>query len=316
MLKDKLALVTGGAGFIGSYVVRLLLEEGATVRVMDDLSSGYMTNLEGLGDRLAFMHGDVRIPDQCRAACEGVDTVFHMAAYTSVPGTVTDPTASALINNTGTLNMLIAARDSGARRLVFSSSASIYGNTTVVPTPEDTVTRPASPYGVEKLYDENMVRLFWELYGFETVALRYFNVFGPRQNPDSDYAAVIPKFITMMLAGKQPTIFGDGTQTRDFLFAGDVARANIAVAKDPKAVGQYFNIAGGTEISVTDLYVAISAATGAGFEPRYGPARVGDIHRSVADVSKATAKIGFKPSITLAEGLQRTVDYYRSIALP
>jgi nucleoside-diphosphate-sugar epimerase len=304
------ALVTGGAGFIGSHVVRALLDAGAEVRVLDNFSTGARENLEGLDVEVRV--GDIRDAEACGRACEGVDVAFHLAAYISVPGSVADPVLADSINVTGAMNVLLAARDRGARRLVFSSSAAVYGDTPIVPTPEDTLPKPLSPYGLEKLYGEHLARLFFELYGLETVCLRYFNVYGPRQNPRSEYAAVIPKFIERLLAGQTPTIYGDGGQTRDFLFVEDVARANLLAAEAQGVAGEVFNVAGGSAISVNELAEALARAVGSSRAAEHGPARAGDIRHSCADTSKARRRLGFEPRFGLADGLARTVAFVRS----
>src|SRR5512138_3332065 len=235
-MKGTFALVTGGAGFIGSHIVRALVAEGARVRVLDNLSSGLQANLSGIERKVELQEGDIRNAVACRNACRGVDAVFHLAAFISVPGSVRDPVTADAVNIGGTLNVLLAARDAGVKRVVFSSSAAVYGDPEPaedgrVTVTEKTPAAPLSPYGVEKLYGEHMCRLFAHLYGMQTASLRYFNVYGPRQNPRSEYAAVVPKFVTMLLAGEQPTIFGDGEQTRDLVFVEDVARANLLASR-------------------------------------------------------------------------------------
>jgi UDP-N-acetylglucosamine/UDP-N-acetylgalactosamine 4-epimerase len=308
---EKVALVTGGAGFIGSHVVRALLDAGRHVRILDNLSTGSRENLAGVERQVDLVEGDIRNAVACRTACRGVSTVFHLAAYISVPGSVQDPVTADAINIGGTLNMLLAAQGTGVRRFVLSSSAAVYGDTEVLPTPEDTLPKPLSPYGVEKLYGEHMLRLFHALHGIETVSLRYFNVYGPRQNPRSEYAAVIPKFISALLDRQAPTIFGDGSQTRDFLFVGDVARANVLAATVPGVGGEVFNVAGGRAVSVRELFDVIHGAVGARIAPIIGPERPGDILHSRADVSKARERLGFAPATDLSAGLAATVEHYR-----
>lgn len=311
-LVGRSVLVTGGAGFIGSHLVRALVEEGATVRVLDNLSTGLYARFAGIERKIDFQEGDVRNAVACRNACRGVDTVFHLAAYISVPGSVRDPVTADAINISGTLNVLLAARDSGIRRLVFSSSSAVYGDTTVLPTPEDILPRPMSPYGVEKLYGEQMARLFFQLHGLETVALRYFNVYGPGQNPESEYAAVIPKFITRMLSKETPTIYGDGSQTRDFLYVEDVVRANLLAAIADRVGGEVFNVAGGKSVSLNELCSALARVLGVTRRAEYGPSRAGDIVHSSADVRLAQARLGFRPAFDLMAGLAKTVEFYRS----
>jgi nucleoside-diphosphate-sugar epimerase len=308
---EKVALVTGGAGFIGSHVVQALLDDGVSVRVLDNLSTGRRENLAGVERNVDLVEGDIRNAVACRTACRGASMVFHLAAFISVPGSIQDPITADAVNIGGTLNMLLAAQSAGVRRFVLSSSAAVYGDTDVLPTPEGTLPRPLSPYGVEKLYGEHMLRLFHALHRLETVSLRYFNVYGPRQNPRSEYAAVIPKFISALLAGERPTIFGDGSQTRDFLYVGDVAQANVLAATVAGVGGETFNVAGGKAVSVRALFEIIRDAVGAGVEPCAAPERAGDIRFSCADTSKARERLGFAPAMDLAEGLAETVRYYR-----
>lgn len=304
-------LVTGGAGFIGSHVTEALVSAGYAVRVLDSFATGSRSNLTGVAGDLEIVTGDIRDPECLREACAGIETVFHLAAFISAPGSVADPASADAVNIAGTLNVLTAARDAGVRRLVFSSSAAVYGEPEQVPTPETARTRPASPYGLEKLYGEHMCRLFTELYGLETVALRYFNVFGPRQHPTSEYAAVIPKFVSALLSGTKPTIYGDGLQTRDFLFVEDVARANLLAAESPDAVGLAINIASGRAVSVLDMLAEVSSQRGVSVEPLHAAPREGDIRHSVADVSLAERVLGFRSTVSLAEGLRRTVAWLR-----
>ncbi|HSV75271.1 MAG TPA: SDR family oxidoreductase [Chthonomonadales bacterium] len=306
-----LALVTGGLGFIGSHVVRALVAEGTRVRVLDNGSTGSMENLAGLCRSVEVIEGDVRNAIACGSACRGVHTVYHLAAYISVPGSIQDPVTADAVNIGGALNLLMAAHRAGARRLVFSSSAAVYGETDVVPAHENLSPAPLSPYGVEKVYGEMMCRVYDALHGLETVALRYFNVYGPRQDPRSEYAAVVPRFISMLLAGETPTIYGDGEQTRDFLFVEDVARANLLAAKAPEARGHTVNIGGGVRITVNALYGALRDAVGQGGAPIHGPERAGDIRHSGADIRRAQALLGFAPDVSLAEGLRRTVAFHQ-----
>ncbi|MBM3493046.1 MAG: SDR family oxidoreductase [Armatimonadetes bacterium] len=308
------ALVTGGAGFIGSHLVEALLREGVRVRVLDNLSTGSTRNLADLDGDVELVEGDIRNRDTVTRACSGFDVVFHLAAFISVPGSVADPVTADAVNIGGTLNTLLAARDAGVRRLVLSSSAATYGEPDTVPTPETYLPRPGSPYGLEKLYGEHMARLFGDLYGLETVALRYFNVFGPRQNPDSEYAAVIPKFAQVLLRGESPTIYGDGGQTRDFLYAADVARANILAATAPGAVGYVINVASGRALSVLDLFGLMRSVVGADVEARHAQPRPGDVRHSCADVRLAESLLGFSATVPLEEGLGRTIEWLRGVA--
>jgi UDP-glucose 4-epimerase len=313
-VKGELALVTGGAGFIGSHLVRALTAQGARVRILDNFSSGSRTNLSGMERSLEVQEGDIRNAIACRNACRGVQYVFHLAAYISVPGSIQDPVTADSVNIGGTLNLLMAARDCWVRRFVFSSSAAVYGETGTTPIPETTLPRPLSPYGVEKLYGEHMARLYHALHGLETVCLRYFNVYGPGQNPASEYAAVIPRFIAMMLEGKTPTIFGDGEQTRDFLFVEDVACANLRAAQAQGVAGEVFNVASGVSTSLNALYDALKRGTGFRKKALRGPERPGDIRHSCADTTRAREMLGFTPQFDLAAGLARTIAYYRERA--
>jgi UDP-glucose 4-epimerase len=307
------ALVTGGAGFIGSHLVQELVDRGVAVRVLDNLASGSVENLESCGKKIEFMEGDIRNAVACRNACRGVDAVFHLAALVSVPQSVADPVQSDAINIGGTLNLLLAARDYQVKRFVFSSSSAVYGDTDVLPTHERVLPMPTSPYGVHKLTGEHYARNFTRLYGLETVCLRYFNVYGPRQNPRSEYAAVIPKFLTRLLDGQAPTVFGDGEQTRDFCSVRDVVAANLLAAEtmNAEAVGGVCNIASGKRISLNELLALMRTVTGTDIPASYEAARPGDILHSGAEIKRAKAVLGFAPKVELADGLRETMDYYR-----
>jgi UDP-glucose 4-epimerase len=283
------------------------------VRVLDNLASGSVENLEGCSKKIEFMEGDIRNAVACRNACRGVDTVFHLAALVSVPQSVADPVQSDAVNIGGTLNLLLAARDYQVKRFVFSSSSAIYGDTEVLPTHERVLPMPASPYGVHKLTGEHYARNFTRLYGLETVCLRYFNVYGPRQNPRSEYAAVIPKFLTRLLAGQAPTVFGDGAQTRDFCYVGDLAAANLLAAEttNGEAVGSVCNIASGKRISLNALLDLMRTVTGTDIPAAYEAARPGDILHSGAAIRRAKAVLGFAPKVELVDGLRETMEYYR-----
>jgi nucleoside-diphosphate-sugar epimerase len=309
-------LVSGGAGFIGSRLVRKLVGAGVSVRVLDNFSSGSRSRLDGYGRRLDIVEGDIRNAIACRNACRGVDTVFHLAALVSVPQSVADPVQSDAINSGGTLNMLLAARDSGVRRLIFSSSSAVYGDTTIIPTPESTLPQPASPYGIQKLAGEHYARNFAQLYGLETISLRYFNVYGPGQDPSSPYAAAIPKFLTRLLRGESPSIFGDGEQTRDFCYVDDVVAANLcaASATDPSAIGAVFNIATGTRITLNDMLPKIQSCLGTALPVRYEPPRDGDIKHSGAEIELARRILRYEPRTDLETGLRETAEYYRTSA--
>ncbi|RCK80596.1 MAG: UDP-glucose 4-epimerase [Candidatus Ozemobacter sibiricus] len=307
----RLALVTGGAGFIGSHIVDALLQEGWRVRVLDDFSTGRRANLAHVGKEIEILEGDVRDAAVCRRAVAGAEVVFHQAAIPSVPRSVADPVGTHAVNLTGTVQMLTEARQAGVRRFVFASSSAIYGNDPELPKRETMRPAPLSPYAAQKLAGEYYLRVFQELQGIETVALRYFNVFGPRQDPASEYAAVIPKFITRMLAGTPPTIFGDGRQTRDFIYVGEVARANLLAAAAPAAAGRVINIAGGRRLDLLDLAATINEVLGARLEPVFAPPQPGDVRDSVADISQARAVLGFEPRLSFADGLRATVAWYR-----
>jgi UDP-glucose 4-epimerase len=304
----RTALVTGGAGFIGSHLVSLLLREGWTVRVLDNFSTGTSANLLPVLDDIEILMGDIRQPDQCREACVGVDSVFHMAAIASVAESVTDPLRSHDVNLTGTVNLLRAARDAGVRRFVFSSSASVYGNAETVPTRECDPLAPLSPYASTKASGEFYCRNFFGLFGMEAVILRYFNVFGPRQSMNSGYAAAIPRFVHAAVNGESPIIFGDGLQTRDFIYVENVAAANLRAAVADGVGGMTFNVAAGEAISLLDLLAELRNVTGASLEPRFQEARAGDVRHSRADVSEARRHLGFEPAVSFAEGIRRTVE--------
>jgi len=307
----RTALVTGGAGFIGSHIVGGLIESGMRVRVLDDLSSGKRTNLTPWLADIDFIEGNICSEADCRKAVAGVDTVFHQAAIASVPRSVAEPERTHEVNVNGSLRLLVAAVNAGVRRVVFASSSAIYGDDPAQPKHEAMIPCPISPYALHKLTVEYYLRLFHRLYGLETVALRYFNVFGPRQDPKSEYAAVIPKFITSMLQKKAPTIFGDGKQTRDFIYVGEVARANRLAADAPDASGRVINIAGGRRIDLLDLIAAINEILGAAIQPVMAAPQPGDVRDSAADIYLAKNSIGFAPEVDFAVGLRRTIDWYR-----
>ncbi|GAB4270798.1 MAG: SDR family oxidoreductase [Deferrisomatales bacterium] len=305
-------LVTGAAGFIGSNLVEALLERGETVRGVDNFLTGKRENLDGL-DAMEFVEGDVRDPETCRRACEGVDYVLHQAAMGSVPRSIDDPALSNDCNVTGTLNVLVAARDAGVKRVVFAASSSAYGDTPTLPKVETMTPTPLSPYALTKLVGEEYCRLFTELYGLETVSLRYFNVFGKRQDPFSTYAAVIPKFVSALLAGERAEIYGDGEQTRDFTYIDDVVQANLRACEAPReACGQVYNVAFGERISLNELYRTIAALLGSDAKPVYGPPRAGDVKHSLADISKARRALGYEPRYTVQQGLAHAIEWYRT----
>jgi nucleoside-diphosphate-sugar epimerase len=311
---EKMA-ITGGAGFIGSNLAEYLAGKGFAVTVIDNLSTGREQNLSGwseqAGSRFQFIRMDINETDRLRQAFAGVSYVFHLAAIPSVARSIEDPTATQLANMNGTLSVLTAARDSGVKRVIAASSSSIYGDEPNLPKKEERIGRCLSPYALSKFVTEEYCRLFWQLYGLETVALRYFNVFGPRQDPNSDYAAVIPRFSTLMIAGKQPTVYGDGEQTRDFTFISNVIDANWKAATNPNAAGQAFNIGCGTRTSLNQLIEQLNSILGSSLKPIYEATRKGDVRDSVADVSKARTMLDYTPAASLETGLRRVVDWYR-----
>jgi nucleoside-diphosphate-sugar epimerase len=303
----EIALVTGGAGFIGSHLVDLLLEQGWMVRVLDNFTSGTFDNLNNQCESLEVIEGDIRDAEVCTRATQGVHSVFHLAGMASVGDSVSDPLLSHEVNLTGTLKMLIAARDAGVRRFVLSSSTSVYGNADTVPTSEAQTIRPLSPYASQKAAAEMYCRNFHALYGLEAVILRYFNVFGPRQSIYSGYAAAIPKFVHAAISNSTPIIYGDGQQTRDFVYAGNVAAANLLAATAPDVAGETFNIGSGVSLSLLDLLSELRTITGAALTPDFRETRPGDVRHSRADIGHARARLGYEPSISLHEGLRRTV---------
>jgi nucleoside-diphosphate-sugar epimerase len=304
-------LVTGGAGFIGSHIAETLVKKGDEVRVLDNLSTGKMENLAGIAGKFEFVEGDIRDLETCRRAVEGVGTVFHEAALASVARSVEDPLLANAINVTGTLNLLVAARAAGVGSFVLASSSAVYGDDPTMPKVEGREGRPLSPYGASKLFDEKYAQAFHILHGMNTVSLRYFNVFGPRQDPFSEYSAVIPLFVTKILLGERPTIFGDGEQSRDFIYVEDVVRANLAAAGSTAAAGEAFNVACGTGTTVNGLLAAVNAVLGTRVEARYAAPRPGDILHSTADISKARRLTGFAPGRSFMDGLRATVDWYK-----
>lgn len=305
-------LVTGAAGFIGSNIVEELMARGETVRALDDFSTGRRANLAPFLDRTQLLEGSINDEALVARAVQGVDYVLHQAALPSVPRSVTDPLASHEANATGTLKLLIAARDAGVKRVVYASSSSVYGDSPELPKHESMPTRPRSPYAVNKLAGEEYCKVFAAVYGLPTVALRYFNVFGPRQDPTSQYAAVIPAFITAALEGRRPVVHGDGTQTRDFTFVQNVVAANLLACETNDAVGEAVNIACGERVSLLDLLSEVGRITGREIEPQFDPPRPGDVKHSLADIGKAERLLGYRPAVSFAEGLERTVAYFRS----
>jgi nucleoside-diphosphate-sugar epimerase len=307
-------LVTGGGGFIGSHLVERLVRDGHRVRVIDNFTTGHRRNLSDVIDDIELVEGDLQSYERAHAAVRGCEIVFHEAAMPSVPRSVQDPLTSNAANVIGTLNVLLAARDSGVRRVVFASSSSVYGSVPDLPKREHLPTLPISPYAVAKLAGEGYCRSFTEVYGLETVALRYFNVFGARQDPLSQYAAVIPNFITGALRGEAPTIFGDGEQSRDFTYVDNVVEGNVLAMSAPGIAGRSYNVACGDRISLNDLVAAIGRALGRSIEPRYEAPRPGDVKHSMADTTRARDDFGYELIVPFEEGLARTVRHYTEAA--
>ena len=306
-----LSLVTGGAGFIGSNLVRALLARGDRVRVLDDFSSGLRENLEEVCDDIELVEGDVRDPDLCCRAAKGAEVVFHEAAIASVPRSIEDPRTSFAVNALGTFNMLAAARDAGASRFVYAASAAAYGTSETVPKVETMSPDPASPYAADKVAGELYLAMFWRAFGLQTVSLRYFNVFGPRQDPSNQYAGVIAAFAARMLRGRPPVIFGDGRQSRDFVFVDDIIKANLLAAEVSAAHGEVVNIGTGRATDLKTMAAAFNRVLGTDFEPIHDAPRPGDVKHSLADISAARALLGYEPEVAFEEGLRRTIDWYR-----
>lgn len=312
-----LYLVTGGAGFIGSNLTEALLAAGHKVRIIDNFLTGKRENIAGFAERFGsafeLIEGDLRELAMTRKACDGVEFVLHQGALPSVPRSVADPVLSDSINVGGTVNLLVAARDAGVRRVVFAASSSAYGDTPVLPKRETMTPNPKSPYAAQKLAGEHYMRIFFEVYGLETVSLRYFNVFGPKQDPKSTYAAVIPRFITSVISGKAPIVYGDGLQTRDFTYIDNVVQANIAASHAQKrACGKTFNIACGERISLIDMLEIIYGLAGRRVPPEFEPGRPGDVRDSLADISLAKDLLRYSPQVDFPTGLARTFDYFRN----
>lgn len=301
-------LVTGGAGFIGSHLVEALVDGGHKVVVLDDLSGGNKKNLAAVKGKITFVEGDVRDGRAVKKAMAGCEGVFHLAAIASVPYSIEHPLETHEVNVMGTLSVLLAAKEAGVRRVVVASSAAVYGSEPGLPKRESSPLEPQSPYALQKLAAEKYALLFNELYGVEAVALRFFNVYGPRQDPGSPYSGVISKFVAALKEGKQPVIFGDGSATRDFVFVKDVVKACVKAMEEKKAAGQVFNIATGTQVSVKELFDTVKELLGISVKPKFKPSRPGDVPRSVADVSAARKVLGFAPETSLRDGLAVTIE--------
>lgn len=316
-IRDMHVLVSGGAGFIGSNIVSYLLQHGVgKVRVLDNLSNGFMRNLEAFRSdaRFEFMEGDITRPDDCAKACQGMHLLTHQAALGSVPRSIKNPLATSDANTTGYLNMLIAARDAGIKRVVYASSSSVYGDSTASPKKEENLGRPLSPYAVSKLTNELYASVFAMHYGMEIIGLRYFNVFGPHQDPNGPYAAAIPLFMNALLFGKEAVIYGDGAQTRDFTFVENAVQANIRAlfTNNQHALNKVYNVAVGESVSVNDLYHTIAEICGQTRQPKHVPERIGDIKNSLADISLAKDLLGYNPRYRIREGLEVTINWFRN----
>jgi nucleoside-diphosphate-sugar epimerase len=311
---QALYLVTGGAGFIGSHIVEELIKKGERVRVVDNLSTGKLENLEHLMNEIEFIEGDLRHPEEAAQAVAGSDFILHQAAIPSVPRSVKDPIGSTENNLNGTLHLLMAARDAKVKRVVYASSSSIYGDSPTLPKKEDFLPAPLSPYAASKLAGEYYCRVFHEVYGLETVSLRYFNVFGPRQDPLSPYAAVIPKFITLALSKKPLVVYGDGEQSRDFSFVANVVQANILACSSTGAAGETFNVGGGEHISLNQLVQMLKEIVDPDLKVEYAEPRPGDVKHSLAGIEKAQKLMGFESAIPFGEGLRRTVEWFKATA--
>jgi nucleoside-diphosphate-sugar epimerase len=305
-------LVTGGAGFIGSHLTAELLRRGHRVRVADSLITGKRSNISHIGE-VEFLEGDLADLNFAHRAAAGCEYVLHQAAIPSVPRSVKDPITSNRANVDGTLNILVAARDAGAKRLVFAGSSSAYGNTPTLPKHERMPTSPLSPYALQKVIGEQYLQMFTRLYGLETVSIRYFNVFGPRQDPSSPYSGVISVFATALLQNRPPTIFGNGEQTRDFTYVANVVDGVLRACDAPEANGQIINVATGGRISLNQLFEAMKRLVGATVEPVYAEPRAGDVTDSQADISLAREILGYEPAVSFEDGLERTVEWYRTL---
>ena len=304
-------LVTGGAGFIGSHIAQKLIDEGHEVRVFDNFSTGKRRNLEPFSGRCTIIEGDVRDAGAVEKAVCGVDVVFHQAALASVPRSIADPASTNEVNVEGTLNLLIAAKNSGVKRFVYASSSSVYGDSAKLPKEEQMAPNPKSPYAVSKLAGEMYCLAFSSVYKLPTTSLRYFNVFGPRQDPDSQYAAVIPLFVKALLERQRPTIFGDGEQSRDFTYVDNVVSANLLASRSNHPGGSVYNVACGTRFSLNSLYGQLSNILNVEIEPVYDPPRPGDVKHSQASICAIEADLGYRTSVPFDEGLRRTVRWYQ-----
>jgi nucleoside-diphosphate-sugar epimerase len=309
----RCALVTGGAGFIGGHLAERLLAEGWSVRVLDDFSSGRAENLADIAGEVELLRGDVRDADTVAKAVDGVEVVFHHAAVASVPRSIAEPLHTHSVNVDGTLLVLDSARRAGVRRVVYAASASVYGDEPALPSAETLPAQPGSPYALQKYTGELYCRLYAHRYGLETVGLRYFNVYGPRQDPASEYAAVVPRFVSACLAGVAPHVYGDGEQTRDFVCVIDAVRANLLAADAPRAVGSVCNVAAGARTSLNQLLAEIRRQTAARVEAIHDPPRAGDVRDSLASLERSRELLGYAPSVDLREGLRLTVAHFAKL---
>ena len=305
-------LVTGGGGFIGSNIAEELLKRNEDVRIIDNFSTGRLENLGDFIDRIELIEGDIRDFWTVQEAVKGVDYVIHQAALPSVPRSVKNPLTSNAVNVSGTLNLLEASKHAGVKRFVMASSSSVYGDTPTLPKHEGMTPDPLSPYAVSKLADEKYCKVFYELYGLETVCLRYFNIFGPRQNPESEYAAVVPKFINCLLDSKPPTVYGDGEQSRDFTYIDNAVSANILATTAEMAPGKYYNVACGGQFTLNQLLDALREIIGVNIKARYDSPRRGDIKHSFADISRAEKELKYKTKVDFFEGLKKTVEWFKN----
>jgi nucleoside-diphosphate-sugar epimerase len=308
-----IALVTGGAGFIGSHIASALSTAGARVRILDDLSTGHRENLEEIGGGIEFIHGSVADEELLKKALDGVELVFHEAAIPSVPRSVEEPRQTHVASVDGTFSLLVAARDQKVRRVVYAASSSAYGDQPTLPKSEQMLPDPLSPYAVAKLVGEYYCQVFTRVYGLETVSLRYFNVFGPRQDPGSQYSGVVSRFISALLSAERPVIYGDGEQSRDFTYIENVVFANLSAAEAPDAAGKVINVANGERITLNQLLAELKDLTGKqNVTAEYLEPRVGDVRHSLADISMARELLGYESKVDLREGLQRTIDWWKS----
>jgi len=304
-------LVTGGAGFIGSHIAETLVKEGKKVRILDNFSTGKQENLSPFREHAEILEGDLENPEDCRRAVQGVEYVFHLGALPSVPVSVKDPVRTNQSNISGTVNLLVASRDAGVRRLVYAASSAVYGDDPVLPKTESMMPCPLSPYAIQKYVGELYCRNFFELYGLETVSLRYFNVFGPRQDPTSPYAAVIPRFISALAAGTPPTINGDGEQSRDFIYVDNVVKVNLLAARTEGAAGSVMNVALGKSCSINEMLETLQRLMQTEIQPVHGDPMPGDVKHSVADIGTLRTLLDFRPPVSFEEGLKRTIAFFR-----